>query len=172
MRSILISLFLFFYGYAVVRYHLGKNVPWSDWYFILNKGFAWMGFTLVALTLLKEKTLNKISLSRRSLGLIGYFFLIAHVVSNLLLFNERHFPKLYHNGVISSSGWIAIILGIMAFVVFTLPLVATLKNFPSTSKYFRLGKIGVLTSIFHPTIIGFAGWLKPGTWPYSLPPIT
>jgi hypothetical protein len=50
--------------------------------------------------------------------------------------------------------------------------VAALKKMPSKSVVFKLGKIGVMISLFHPLMIGFSGWLKPAEWPFYLPPIT
>ena len=57
-------------------------------------------------------------------------------------------------------------------LIFSFPLVAALKSYPNEAWQFRLGKYGVLVSIFHPMIIGYSGWLKVVKWPLGMPPIT
>lgn len=167
-----VFLFSFFYGYAVLRYHVGKSIPWNEWLFILNKAFAWMGFTLIALSVLKEKTLSKFKLNRRSLGMSGFLFVLYHATTVLILFNEDHYPKFYSDHSINLIGWITIVIGILSLVVFLLPFVAALKKLPNTSKVFKLGKIGLVISMCHPLLIGFKDWFLPGEWPLYMPPIT
>jgi DMSO/TMAO reductase YedYZ heme-binding membrane subunit len=151
---------------------VGKTISWNDWFFILNKAIAWTGFSIIALSVLQEKVLSKIQLNRRSLGMTGFGFALFHAISVLCLFNEEHFPKFYTSHSINLIGWISISIGILSIVIFSFPFVAALKKMPSKSEVFKLGKIGVMISLFHPLMIGFSGWLKPAEWPFYLPPIT
>lgn len=167
-----IALFSLLYSYAILRYHIGKSVSWNDWFFILNKAIAWMGFSLIVLSVLQEKVLLKIKLNRRSLGITGFAFSLAHAISVLCLFNEEHFPKFYTSHSINIIGWISISIGFFSIVIFSFPFVAALKKMPNKSEIFKLGKIGVMISLFHPLMIGFTGWFKPWEWPLYLPPIT
>ncbi|MFN5846744.1 MAG: hypothetical protein ACK46O_13650 [Flavobacteriia bacterium] len=165
-------IFLLFYGYAAIRYHIGADVPIDDWYFILNKSIAWTGFTLVALSILKTPTLQKWNLNRRDLGLTGVSFAFMHAVSVLFLFSEEHYSKLFTEHQINTQGYIALSLGALSMLIFSFPLIAALKSYPNEAWQFRLGKYGVLVSIFHPMIIGYSGWLKVVKWPLGMPPIT
>jgi hypothetical protein len=164
--------FLIFYGYAAIRYHIGANVPYEEWFFILNKSFAWTGFTLAALSILKAQTLKKWNLDRRGLGLAGITFAFIHAFSVLFLFSEEHYSKLYTVHAINIQGYVALSLGISSLLIFVFPLYAVVKSYPNEAWQFRLGKYGVLISIFHPMIIGYSGWFTPDKWPLGLPPIT
>jgi DMSO/TMAO reductase YedYZ heme-binding membrane subunit len=172
MKRFFILIFLWFYAYAIIRYHFGKNVSWNEWYFILNKAFAWTGFTLICLSVLQEKWLNKIEVTRKELGIQGFIFALIHAISVLFLFNSDHYPKFYTNDIINSLGWIVIALGLLSIFIFSLPFFASITNKPSTSKVFKLGKMGVLVGVFHPLLIGYNGWFSPNEWPFYMPPIT
>jgi len=172
MKKFALLLFFSFYAYAIIRYHFGKNIPWGEWYFILNKSFAWTGFTLISLSILPEKTLNKIKLSRRTTGISGFLFVLVHSLSFLILISPEHFPKFYSENEINLTGWLAIVTGILSLTIFTIPFIAALKKLPGQSKVFSLGKIGVIVCFFHPLVIGSSGWLHPESWPYLMPPIT
>lgn len=167
-----VFLFCFIYGYAVSRYHVGKSISWNEWFFILNKAFALMGFTLIALSVLKERTLSNFKLNRRSLGMTGFLFALSHAFSVLFLFSENHYPKFYSDHSVNLIGWVTIAVGMLSIVIFLFPFVAVLRKSPNTNKVFRLGKIGMMVSMTHPLLIGFTGWFFPGEWPLFMPPIT
>lgn len=172
MKRLFILLFLSFYTYAILRYHIGKNVPWDEWYFILNKAFAWTGFTLISLSILPQKILVKLNVKRKELGVQGFVFALIHAVSMFILFNQDHFPKFYSDGTINLMGWLIISIGILSIIIFSFPFIAAIQNSPSKSRIFKLGKIGVLIGAFHPFLIGFKGWFLPSDWPFYMPPIT
>lgn len=172
MRIFSLLLFIVLYGYAFLRYHIGKDIPMNDWYFILNKSFAWMGFTLIALSILKESTLSKLNLTRRFLGLNGFGFAVIHACSIYFLFNQVHFPKFYTENQLNLIGWFALSIGFLSILIFSIPFIGAMKQLPNSSQVFRLGKIGMVISLAHPFIIGFSGWISPNEWPLFLPPIT
>ena len=165
-------LFSILYGYAIVRYHFGKSVPLEDWFFILNKAFAWFAMTLISLTLLKENTLQKFQFSKRHLGQLGFLFGILHICSALLLFSEKYYPKFYSDHTFSSIGWTSISVGIISILIYSLPLYGSFKKYSSENKLFKFGKIGLLINIIHPILIGYSGWFTINKWPLFMPPIT
>lgn len=156
----------------MLRYHVSGKIAWEEWYFVLNKSFAWTAFTLIGLTVLKPTTLDKLKLKRRELGLSGYFIAVIHLGSILFLFNEEHFPIFYTENSINLHGIISLSAGAISLLLFTFPLLASLNNLPNSSHFYKFGKYGVAISILHPALIGFQGWFKPLDWPLYMPPIT
>jgi hypothetical protein len=160
------------YCYAFLRYHIAKDVPLWEWLFILNKAIAWSSFSIIGLSVLKPNSLRLIETNRRTTGMTGFVFGIIHISLVLILFNKAHFDKLYDGDQLNFQGWVAIAIGLISILVFSIPFVAALNGSPSESKVFHLGKIGFFVSSFHPVAIGISGWFSPGTWPFYLPPIT
>jgi DMSO/TMAO reductase YedYZ heme-binding membrane subunit len=173
MMRLLLILFSVMYGYAAIRYHLGKNVPWTDWLFILNKAFAWLAFTMVAMTIIKDDVLKKyFNVSRKKLGIGGFLLALIHILITIIIFSSAYYPKFYHGEAISLNGWLFIGIGATSALVYSLPFVASLKRLPNENRIFRLGKYGVYINAFHPLLIGIEGWLTPQSWPLFMPPIT
>lgn len=172
MKKTFFLIFILLYSYAILRYHLGKNVPWNEWFYILNKAIAWTGFTLICLSVLPQQLLNNIKTTRRELGIQGFVFAAVHATSVLLLFNSNHYPKFYTANIINPFGWLILTIGFLSLVIFVIPFISALKKLPNNSKVFRMGKVGVLISVFHPLLIGLSGWFSPEEWPFYLPPIT
>jgi hypothetical protein len=165
-------LFLLFYSYAVLRYHVGKGLGQEEILFVVNKAFAWTAGTCFALTLLPKKWFPSTLSYRKQFGLLGYGFSLLHITANIILINATNYPLLFEGNYLNSHGWQLIILGILTISCFSLPLIATIKKLPAGSVLYKFGKIGVLTSIIHVSIIGINGWFTPLEWPYYLPPIT
>ncbi|MCF8329751.1 MAG: hypothetical protein K9I37_05390 [Crocinitomicaceae bacterium] len=165
-------LFLLFYSYAVLRYHVGKGLGQEEILFVVNKAFAWTAGTCFALTLLPKKWFPSTLNYRKQFGLLGYGFSLLHITANIILINATNYPLLFEGNYLNSHGWQLIILGILTISCFSLPLIATIKKLPAGSVLYKFGKIGVLTSIIHVSIIGIHGWFTPLEWPYYLPPIT
>ena len=165
-------LFLLFYCYAVLRYHFGKGLGLEEILFVVNKAFAWTAGTCFAFTLLPKKWFPNTVSYRKQFGLIGYGFSLLHITANIILINATNYPLLFEVNHLNSHGWQLIILGILTIICFSLPLIATIKKQPTGSVLYKFGKIGVLTSIIHVSIIGIHGWFTPLEWPYYLPPIT
>lgn len=171
-KYLFLLLFIPLYSYAFVRYHLGKDVPFEEWLFILNKAVAWTAITSISLSVLKVKHLALIKTDRRTTGFTGFTLALLHSILVLFLFNKFHFEKLYSGNQLNFLGWLAIMIGITSLIVFSFPFYATMRKFPSEHRYFRLGKIGFFVVLFHPMVIGISGWFSPEKWPYYLPPIT
>ena len=165
-------LFLLFYSYAVLRYHVGKGLGQEEILFVLNKAFAWTAGTCFAFTLLPKKWFPNTVSYRKQFGLLGYGFSLLHITANIILINAINYPLLFEGNYLNSHGWQLIILGILTISCFSLPLIATMKKLPAGNLLYKFGKVGVLTSIIHVSIIGINGWFTPLEWPYYLPPIT
>jgi DMSO/TMAO reductase YedYZ heme-binding membrane subunit len=171
-KYLFLLLFIPFYGYAFIRYHIGKEVPFDEWFFILNKAIAWTAFTSIGLSVLKPKSFELINTDRRTTGMTGFSLAIFHSISVLLLFNSAHFEKMYTGDQLNFLGWMAIIIGIVSLLIFSFLFIAALKKLPKEHQIFRFGKVGFLLVMFHPLVIGISGWFSPESWPFYLPPIT
>lgn len=166
MKGRVLILFCALYSYAHLRYHVGKGIPLSEWLFILNKAIAWTGGILLGLSLFKYEQKNM----RKTLGSIGYLFATTHILLDLILISPEHHPSFYSFDQLNTHAWISITLGILSFICFTIAFIGSVSiNY----KYLlRFGRIGILISILHVTMIGKKGWFTPNSWPFYMPPIT
>jgi hypothetical protein len=164
-----ISCFTLFYGYAVVRYHLGKGLDQTYFLFVLNKSFAWSASFYLGISILnlprKWPTKQQFGLASFALGLI-------HIMLTLYLAYSNFYPELYKENHLSNlgvsilfSGILSIGLMLMAFLTSILP-----DRFPK--KWLRCGYFAFIVNISHPFIIGFQNWVAPLKWPLYFPPIT
>jgi hypothetical protein len=173
MKKLITFLFLFFYGYAIIRYHIGKELyGLMEFYFVLNKAFAWTAGTLLLLSVLPTSYLDKYKISRRGIGTFGYSIALIHISSSILLLNEKFYPKFYSNAILNADGWLYIALGAGSIILFSFPLIASKLNLPNGHNLFRFGRYGILLNLSHVFAIGFKGWLKFQDWPFFMPPIT
>ena len=172
MRPALLTLFLFCYTYSILRYHIGAEIPSNEWLFILNKSIAWAGFTCIGLSLLSVSLLERIRLTKRIAGIYGFICSCIHIIISFYLLydgNQLIWNKLES---IDFMFYSFIISGAISFLIYLFPLVATLKELPSTSKMLGIAKVGYLINILHPLLLGYSGWGSISKWPLFLPPIT
>lgn len=172
MRPALLTLFLFCYTYSILRYHIGAEIPLQEWIFILNKSIAWTGFTCIGLSQLPVTLIERIRLTKRITGIYGFVFGCIHIsISFYLLYDGNHliWSKLETKDFMFYS---FIVSGALSFLIYLFPIVATLKDLPSTSKMFGIAKVGYLINILHPLLLGYSGWGSISKWPLFLPPIT
>jgi hypothetical protein len=173
VKKLIFILFFIFYGYAVVRYHLGKEmIGWKAFFVVLNKAIAWLAGTLLMLSLLRQNFWNRFNLNRRTLGTTGYWFAIVHILSAIILLDSTFYPKFYDRGSIGYMGWNYIATGALSILFFSIPLYASVKNKPEASNLYHFGRYGILMNLVHVFMIGFKGWLEPTSWPLAMPPIT
>jgi len=173
MKKLITFLFLFFYGYAIIRYHIGKELyGLMEFYFVFNKAFAWTAGTLLLLSVLPTNFLDKYKISRRGIGTFGYSIALIHITSSILLLSEKFYPKFYTNASLNTDGWLYISLGICSILLFTIPLIASKINLPNGHFLYQFGRYGILLNLSHVFAIGFKGWLKFKDWPFFMPPIT
>lgn len=173
MKKVILVLFLTFYGYAIIRYHIGKNLTGlMAFFFVLNKAFAWTAGTLLILSILPTLFLEKYKLKRRAIGTFAYVIALIHINSSILLLSEKFYPKFYSHSYLNSDGWFYITLGALSILSFTIPLIASKLNMQDGHFMYRFGRYGILLNLSHVTAIGFKGWLSYQDWPYYMPPIT
>lgn len=173
MKKVILVLFLTFYGYAIIRYHIGKNLTGlMAFFFVLNKAFAWTAGNLLILSILPKHFLEKYKLKRRAIGTFAYVIALIHINSSILLLSEKFYPKFYSHSYLNSDGWFYITLGALSILSFTIPLIASKLNMQDGHFMYRFGRYGILLNLSHVTAIGFKGWLSYQDWPYYMPPIT
>lgn len=173
MKRFIFFIFLIFYSYAAIRYHLGKDlVGFKETIFVLNKALAWTAGTLFMLTLLPQKKLDGFLVQRRQLGTWAYGLALVHIILIILILNPELYPKFYSDSKLNFQGWTTIFLGIGSILLFSLPLYASLKKSEELSHLYRFGRYGIYLNILHVTSIGASGWFLPSTWPYFMLPIT
>jgi len=172
-KNVLLMIFTVCYTYAIIRYHIGKNlVGWIHIPYVINKAVSWTAGIFMVLTLIPNERLMCYSISRRTLGLHGYFLAVIHIVTNVLLLNPDLHPSFFTDQKINASGWIYISFGATSFILFSLPLYASFKNFPSKDIRYKFGKLGILLLMLHVASLGLKNWFFPETWPMMMPPIT
>jgi len=173
MKKLIASVFITFYAYAIIRYHIGKELcGLMEFYFVLNKAFAWTAGTLLLLSLLPTTILSKYQISRRGLGTFGYSIALIHISSSILLLSEKFYPKFYTHSFLNSDGWLYIILGAFSILLFSIPLIGSKLNLPDGHSMYRYGRYGILMNLAHVGAIGYKGWLNFQDWPFYMPPIT
>ena len=173
MKKLFVFLFITYYAYAIVRYHIGKEILGvKEFFFVLNKAIAWTAGTLLLLSLLPSYLLEKYKIQRRAIGTYGYMIALIHITSSIILLDPILYSKFYTESQISSDGWLFIALGILSILFFSLPLIASLKNLPNEHSLYRFGKYGVFINLMHVSAIGISGWFHVSTWALGMPPIT
>jgi hypothetical protein len=160
--------------YAVVRYNVFQEVPWSQaplW--VSNKAFAITATFLIGLSFCLPSTKP-----RKEIGLLGFYIALIHMVMSAILLSPSYYSKFYQiNGQFTLSGGLSILAGVISLAAL---LLATFFSFPqlSSNEKVNLAFIhkAVLLALFfnliHLTVMGATGWLNFSHWPGYLPPIT
>lgn len=168
MRLIL-TLFFVFYGYAVVRYHFGKQLDISYFLFVFNKAVAWSAAAFLGLSLMH---FSKKLPSRKLFGLSAFGCGLIHIVLSFYLGLHSTFAELYIEGGLSKKGALVLISGLTSITIMLFPFLTSIWPNKFPQKWFHYGKWALLINLFHPLIVGFSNWWTPLKWPYYLPPIT
>jgi peptidoglycan/LPS O-acetylase OafA/YrhL len=171
-KSKVSSIFLWcvFYAYAIIRYHFGKSL-WEplDYYFVINKTFAWLGGTLLMTTLIPANLLMKYHFNKSSLGKMGLLSAMLHIVSSIILLAPGYYPTMYVGDQLGIYGWLIIVLGGLGFLIYSLPL---LEGFRKNKHSFPWMVFAGIFNLLHTFFLGFQNWYKPEKWPYKMLPIT
>ena len=167
----LLVLFLVLYGYASIRYHIGKELGYSAILFVLNKALAWWCASVLLISLLPHDKLQRFGLTKRATGLFGYTVALVHILVTFYLLSPSNYPKFFTLGALNIHGWTSVSIGFLSLFFFSFPLFATWKKY-TAHQFFKLGRLGVLFNVSHVFSIGFDTWFPADTWPYHLPPIT
>ena len=162
--------------YAIIRYNIFKNVPWSDFpVYIFNKSVA---LTIIMLMFYYRTSLSKKLMSAEAVWPIMYFLAFTHLILSLTILNSGYFAKFYESSHLNSIGSLSLLSGVLAFIGFSIMgLMKLLKavnvNFTINKLYVSILKFAnmffVITHVF---IMGIKGWLTPNEWPGYLLPIS
>lgn len=168
--------------YAFVRYHVLRDVPYSDIpLFTLNKSLALSSTVLIGLSfllgplakLLPHRFSPHLPL-RKSLGLIGFGGAAVHSVISLILLSPRYYAKFYAtDGALNSIGQFSILFGVLALAVFSAVAVASLPNMferlgeARWRRMQRLGYVGYTLVLLHVVVMGARGWANPESYAYG-----
>ena len=173
--------------YAVVRYHIAGDVPWSEFsLFILNKGLCLAGFILLSFNFalgpaknlglpVPEAWLN----ARKAFGMTAFLLILIHALISFMLFSSPYYGKFFGaDGTLTGTASISMLTGVLGFV-FLWAYNLSFQTKMSEDKAF----IEIITSRpvlnialslggLHLAFMGYAGWLKPADWHGGLPPIS
>jgi hypothetical protein len=175
-------------AYAVIRYHLVKDVSWEHFpLFILNKVTAMAAVFFVGSSYLigkgrligwynQDVTMRLVVV--KFCGLMGFVLAGVHAFMSFALLTPHYFAK-YHaeGGKLNLTGELGIALGILGLWCLLSPAVATLPMMQKElggKRWKRAQHLGYVALVFtglHLVVLGQAGWLNPGGWSY-LPPIS
>ena len=174
-------------AYAIVRYHIAGDVPWSQLsLFILNKGLCLAGFVLLAFNFALGPAKNlgapvpEAWLSaRKSFGMTGFLLILIHALISFMLFSSPYYSKFFGpDGTLTAVASISMLAGVLGFV-FLWAYNLSFQTKLSEDKAF----IDLITSRpvliwalslggLHLAFMGYAGWLNPAGWHGGLPPIS
>lgn len=184
---IVISYFIFFLGYAYIRYVHFKGMDLLvNANFIINKAFAGAAITSVFTSyMLSTLAKNGNTFAKRHhiycrfLGLGGFYFMILHVFFAFRVVSPDNLPQFFDVGnELSLKGKFIFLLGITGFSLFLFPAISSIKEVIaklSPRKWKLLQRIGYIAYgiiLVHVSIIGYSNWFSIEKWPGLMPPIT
>jgi DMSO/TMAO reductase YedYZ heme-binding membrane subunit len=174
-------------GYAILRYHLAGDVPWSDFpLFILNKATSLAAVILVACSYLVGRVFkwhNHDPLMRlvvvKFCGLMGFFLAGVHAFFSICLLRPAYFAKYFEeDGRLNFIGELGMSTGVVALFLLLSPAITTLPMMPKSiggKRWKRAQSLGYLALVFvaaHLVDLGLKGWLNVAGWTSGLPPIS
>jgi DMSO/TMAO reductase YedYZ heme-binding membrane subunit len=173
-------------SYAVLRYHIAGDVAWEHFaLFILNKAVALAAVALIAASYLIGPVIRWLNGDPRRLvvikfcGLMGFSLAAIHAFMAVLLMRPAYFGKFFlADGRMNGTGELAMTLGVLGLWAVSLPAVVTLPMMPKAiggvrwKRNQRMGYLCLALILGHLVVMGWRGWISPGTWPAGLPPIS
>ncbi|MEM1355640.1 MAG: hypothetical protein AAGH88_12240 [Planctomycetota bacterium] len=176
-------------AYAVLRYNLLGPVPPDQIpLYIANKAISVASLVLIAIAFAARRIpadgrLVWVRASRRFLGLTGLALALLHTVLSVVLLNPTYFGKFFKdNHQFKASAGLAMLAGAIALTL--LMIQSRIKASPGTDlakmsaqsgprrTLRRLGVGVLILTAGHVAFMGLPGWLTPGEWYGSLPPLT
>ena len=172
-QRLLLNIGLAVLAYAILRYHIIKNVPWEHLsLYTTNKVFAVVGLAgLVGSRLAAGRE------RRQRYGLAGLWCTTVHVLMSLLLMGQNYFQKFYlETGKLTWQAELSMTAGVLGVGFLLWLLVATLKteSQQQTSLVPGIARWTLLATALHLVFMGGAGWLNGADWTAAkgLPAIT
>lgn len=172
--TILLTTFALTLTYSVVRYNVLGPVEWSQIpLFIMNKAVSWTGLTLLALAYIRRD-----KCAARDLGICGAFLTGGHVVMSLAMLTPAYYASSFAGARLSGWGSGAMLAGVAATAALAPPVIATLPGMQAALgvtrwlSWQRAGYWTLALTAVHCALLGWKGWLAPGSWYGGLPPIS
>lgn len=154
-------------AYASVRYNVIKGVPWSEWpIYTLNKAIA-----VGSLALLVAAVWSMVR--RRSPATLMAWAgagVMVHVAASLAILNPAYFTHFYEDGKLTFVAALSLMIGCAAATGME---VGARKSGRLTlsQQAWAIATIAGASGV-HAGMTGLSSWLRPGSWPGGLPPIT
>ncbi len=163
--------------YAILRYHVAKDVSWSHlplW--TTNKAVALVGVLLICAAYCNSRfgTLESWS---RWFGLTGFLLAAIHTLASLLLFSPAAYPKFFVEATmeLNAVGELSMLLGVAALACFSGAAITSLPGVKSAirqevwKRWQKIGLNGFVITIGHVVVMGMnvdpAAWFSPAKWP-------
>jgi len=175
-------------GYAVLRYHITGDLPWSDFpLFVLNKATSLAAVILVACSYLVGRVIrwhNHDPVIRlvvvKFCGLMGFFLAGMHAFFSLCILRPAYLAKYFEadGGRLNFVGELGMAVGVVALfallspAITTLPMMAKALGGVRWKRTQRAGYFALLLVVIHLVVLGLKGWLAPKGWHGGLPPIS
>jgi len=158
-------------GYALLRYVVFHDVPLANVpLYILNKAVSWSGVILFGMSLLATSKGD-----RKQYGILAFATIAAHLVMSLMVLNPHYFAKFYYeSGRMNAIGEWSMLFGVCGLLFLGGLFFVNMGGNHNTGTSLKAGwgRLVLWFAVLHVGVMGFAGWLKPDTWPGYLPPIT
>lgn len=172
-QRLLLNIGLAVLAYAILRYHIVKNVPWEHLpLYTTNKVFAVVGLAgLVGSRLAADRK------RRQRYGFAGLWGTTVHVLMSLLLIGLNYFQKFYlETGKLTWQAELSMAAGVLGLGFLLWLLIATLEaeSQQQTSLVPGIARWALLATALHLVFMGGAGWLNRDDWTAAkgLPAIT
>lgn len=172
-QRLLLNIGLAVLAYAILRYHIVKNVPWEHLpLYTTNKVFAVVGLAgLVGSRLAADRK------RRQRYGFAGLWGTTVHVLMSLLLIGQNYFQKFYlGTGKLTWQAELSMAAGVLGLGFLLWLLIATLEaeSQQQTSLVPGIARWALLATALHLVFMGGAGWLNRDDWTAAkgLPAIT
>ena len=146
-------------SYAILRYHIIKNVPWEHLpIYTTNKVFAVVGLVgLVGSRLAADRK------RRQRYGFARLWSTTVHVLMSLLLMGQNYFQKFYlETGKLTWQAELSMAAGVLGLSFLLWLLIATLEaeSQQQTSLVPGIARWALLATALHLVFMGGAGWLN------------
>lgn len=174
-------------GYAVLRYHVASQVSWDHFpLYILNKATSLAAVVFVACSYLvgrvfrwhNDDPATKLVVIKFC-GLMGFSLAAIHAFFSVCLLTPAYFGKFFApDGRLNLVGELGLATGVISLWALALPAISTLPMMPKAlggvrwKRTQRMGYLCLALVACHMVAFGIKGWMAPGEWPWSLPPIS
>ena len=185
--SVISTTVLLSVAYAVVRYHIAGDVPWSEFsLFILNKGLCLAAFILLAFNFalgpaknmglpVPDTWMN----ARKAFGMTGFLLILIHALISFMLFSSPYYGKFFApDGTLTGVASLSMLAGVLGFVflwAYNLSFQTKLSEDTAFIEFITSRRVliwALTLGGLHLAFMGYAGWLKPQEWHGGLPPIS